>query len=324
MTPAGSEQKGKTRIAATLGRFKGAQAALGLVIILIVFSVLSRTFRDADVFAGIVKQAAVLGILACGTTIVLISGGLDLSVGSILALVAVVVGDLMVLRGVPWPVAAVAGVGLGALCGCVNGLIQVWTGIPPFIVSLGGLLAYRGIAEEFAASKNLAGFDTAFRLLGRDYVGPIGILLGSAVVVYVLLGWTRLGFSAYAIGGNEEVARLSGVKVRRNRVIYYALGGAFAGLAAVVQIAKLGYANSSFGQMNELYAIASVVIGGTSLFGGVGGVWRTVIGALTFQSIYVGLSHVDVESSRQDVAIGVIIILAVWLDVFQRRRAGRA
>jgi len=324
MTPNSAESDKKGLVAAMLPRLKGAQVALGLLIILAVFFVLAPSFRRGSVFGGIVKQAAVLGILACGTTLVLVSGGLDLSVGSVLALLAVVVGDLMVLRGVAWPVAAAAGVGLGSLCGCVNGLIQVWTGVPPFIVTLGGRMAYRGLAEEVAAGKSLARFAPAFRALGAGYAGPICILAGSALVVYVFLSKTTLGFNAYAIGGNEEVARLSGVKVRRNRIIYYTLGGLFTGLAAVVQMAKLNYANSGFGQMWELYAIAAVVIGGTSLFGGMGGVWRTIVGVLTFQSIQVGLSHADVAPSRQKVTIGIIIILAVWLDVTQRRRAGKA
>lgn len=314
----------KRSITQKLSRFKGAQAALGLIVILVVFSILSPTFRQFYTLTDILKQATVLGILACGTTIVLISGGLDLSVGSVLALVAVCLGNFIAICGLPAPVAVVLALMLGALCGCVNGAIQVSTGIPPFIVTLGGLMVYRGLAELFAAGKDLSGFSEGFKKLGSGHVIPILILLAAVVLVYLFFSKTTLGFNAYAIGGNEEVARLAGVKVRRNRIIYYTLGGLLAGLAAVVQVSRMGFANSTFGQMWELYAIASVVIGGTSLFGGMGGVWRTIVGALIIQSIRVGLSHLGVGSSRQKVAIGVIIVLAVWFDVFQRRRAERA
>ena len=305
-------------------KFPGINALLGLAGILLIFSILSPTFRSFGTFRDILSQAVVLGILAGGTTVVLISAGLDLSVGSVLALVSVVVGILLGVPDVPVWMALMAGLLLGALCGLINGSVQVLTGVPPFIVTLGGLMAYKGIAELLGSGRDLSRFPESFVAIGTGYIIPISIFLLAVILVYFILTRTRLGFHAYAIGGNSEVARLSGVKVKRNQVIYYTLGGLMAGLAAIVQTSRLGFANSTFGASWELYAIASVVIGGTSLFGGTGGVGRTVIGALIIQSIIVGLSHLGVGSSQQKIAIGLIIVLAVWLDVNQRRKLEKA
>ena len=305
-------------------KFPGINALLGLAGILLVFSILSPTFRSFGTFRDILSQAVVLGILASGTTIILISAGLDLSVGSVLALVSVAIGNLLAVPGLPVWMVLIAGLLLGAICGLINGSVQVLTGVPPFIVTLGGLMAYRGIAELLGSGKDLSRFPQSFVSIGTGYIIPISILLFAISFVYLVLTRTRLGFHAYAIGGNSEVARLAGVKVKQNQVIYYTLGGLMAGLAAIVQTSRLGFANSTFGASWELYAIASVVIGGTSLFGGMGGVGRTIIGALIIQSIIVGLSHLGVGSSQQKIAIGLIIVLAVWLDVNQRRKLEKA
>ena len=310
-----------TSVMTATGNIKGIQAAFGLVMILIVFSILSPAFFSFGTYKDIIGQATVLGILASGTTIVLISGGLDLSVGSLLALVSVVVGNLMVILHCPVPLAIFLGLLAGAFCGFLNGIIQVTTSVPAFIVTLGGMMVYRGIAELIGSGKDLSRFPESFVWLGKGHLIPICILAGTVIFVYLFLAKTRIGFATYAIGGNEEVARLSGIKVKRNRVLYYTLGGLMAGVAAIVQTSRLNFANSTFGMMWELYAIAAVVIGGTSLFGGMGGVGRTVIGALIIQSIRVGLSYLRIGSSEQKVAIGIIIVLAVWFDVFQRRRA---
>lgn len=291
-----------------------------LVIIYAVFWVISPPFRSVDTLLSILTQASILAILACGTTVVLISGGLDLSVGSIFAVVGVVIGILLAEYELPVALAVGAGLGVGAFCGFLNGLIQVKTGVPAFIVTLGGLTAYKGVAELLGSGKDLSRFPDAFRALGSGYILPIGIMLGSALLVGLFLRMTRLGNHAYAIGGNEEVARLAGVNVRRARVIYYTIGGLMAGLAATVEVAKLNFAQSSRGQSYELFAIAAVVIGGTSLFGGRGGVGRTLLGMLIMQVIIVGLAYVGVGTSVQRIAIGLIIVLAVWLDAWQRQR----
>jgi ribose/xylose/arabinose/galactoside ABC-type transport system permease subunit len=256
--------------------------------------------------------------MATGTTIVLISGGLDLSVGSNLALVGVVVGSLL-LSGMPVWVAVVAGLLTGTLVGFLNGFIIVKTEVPPFVVTLGMLMIVKGFALLIGVGKDMSRFPEAFQALGSKFVGPVVITMLSVVAVWFILNRARLGFNAYAIGGNAEVARLSGIGVKLNQVIFYSIGGLMAAVASIVQTARLDFATPNRGEGIELQAIAAVVIGGTSLFGGVGGVGRTVIGVLIIKMLEAGLIHLHVGSFWQRIAIGVVIILAVWLDRLQRR-----
>ncbi len=294
------------------------QVLAALVLIYGIFFVLSPPFRSIDTFLSIFTQASILAVLASGTTVVLISGGLDLSVGSIFAVVGVVVGILLVEWQVPVIVAIIAGLATGAFCGALNGFVQVTTKVPAFIVTLGGLTAYKGVAELLGSGRDLSRFPESYQMLGSGYVMPISIMFGAALLIGLFLTRTQLGNHAYAIGGNEEVARLSGVNVARSRIKYYMIGGLMAGLAAILEVSKLNFAQSSRGQSYELFAIAAVVIGGTSLFGGRGGVGKTIIGMLIIQTIYVGLAYLGVGTSIQRIAIGLIIILAVWWDVWQR------
>ena len=211
--------------------------------------------------------------------------------------------------------ALAAGTALGAL----NGVIQVVTKVPAFIVTLGGLTAYKGLAELLGSGKDLSRFPEGFQMLGSGYLAPICIMLGAALLTGLFLTKTRLGNHAFAIGGNEEVARLSGVKVARSRIYYYMIGGMFAATAAILEVSKLNFAQSSRGVSYELFAIAAVVIGGTSLFGGRGSVGKTIIGMLIMQTIIVGLAYLGVGTSFQRIAIGTIIILAVYWDVWRRQ-----
>lgn len=302
---------------------RGLQALAGLVLINVIFLILAPTYRQLANFATILSNATVLGCLATGTTVVIVSGGLDLSVGSIIALVSVVVGNMLNLQV---PVFATVAIGLatGAIVGLVSGTIIVTTGIPSFIGTLGMMMAIRGFAEIFGAGKDMSAFPDSFTQLGTGYLVPVAIMLGSFVLVGIFLSRTRLGFNAYAIGGNKEVSRLSGVSVKKNQIIYYMIGGLFAGLAAIVETARLDFAQSSRGTGQELNAIAAVIIGGTSMAGGMGGIGRTVVGVLIMTSLAAGLSHLGVGSSWQRISIGFVIILAVWLDTVQRARNAKA
>lgn len=295
------------------------QVLAALLVIYLVFFILSPPFRSLDTALSIFGQASILAILACGTTVVLISGGLDLSVGSIFAVVGVAVGIMLAEYDLPVGVAVAAGLAIGAGLGALNGIVQVVTRVPAFIVTLGGLTAYKGLAEIMASGRDLSRFPDTFKAFGQGYIVPVLIMFAAAIITGVFLVKTRLGNRAFAIGGNEEVARLSGVPVARSRIYYYMIGGALAGLAAMLEISKLNFAMPSRGQSYELFAIAAVVIGGTSLFGGRGGVGRTLIGMLIMQTIVVGLSYMGVGTSVQRIAIGIIIILAVYWDVWRRR-----
>lgn len=294
------------------------QVLAALVLIYLVFFALSEPFRSLDTLLSIFGQASILAILACGTTVVLISGGLDLSVGSIFAVVGVIVGIVLTEYQLPVLVAILVGLLAGAAMGALNGTIQVFTKVPAFIVTLGGLTAYKGIAEILASGRDLSRFPESFQLLGSGYLVPMLIMFGVALLTGLFLTKTRLGNHAFAIGGNEEVARLSGVNVRKSRIYYYMLGGVLAATAAILEVSKLNFAMPARGQSYELFAIAAVVIGGTSLFGGRGGVGKTLIGMLIMQTIIVGLSYLGVGTSVQRIAIGIIIIAAVYWDVWRR------
>ncbi|MEP2706542.1 MAG: ABC transporter permease [Roseibium sp.] len=294
------------------------QVIAALLLIYLVFFVLSPPFRSFDTLLSIFGQASILAVLACGTTIVLISGGLDLSVGSIFAVVGVTVGIFLAEYELPIWLAVCGGLAFGAALGALNGAIQVITKVPAFIVTLGGLTAYKGLAEILASGRDLSRFPDTFQAIGSGYAMPMGIMFATALLTGLFLTKTRLGSRAFAIGGNAEVARLAGVPIAKSRIYYYMLGGFLAALAAIMEVSKLNFAMPARGQSYELFAIAAVVIGGTSLFGGRGGVGKTLIGMLMMQTITVGLSYMGVGTSYQRIAIGVIIIMAVYWDVWRR------
>ncbi len=296
------------------------QPLIGLLLITLVFMILAPSYRQWPAIRDIIEQSTVMLIMATGTTVLLLSGNLDLSVGSLLALVAVVTGSVL-LAGMPVWVAVVVGLLVGAIGGFINGVIVVKTGVPTLIVTLGTLMIFRGLANMIGTGKDMSRFPDSFRWFGSGFIGPFIITVIAVIAIWFLLSRTRLGFNAYAIGGNSEVARLSGVNVSRNTIIYYCIGGLMAGLAAIVQTARLDFATPNRGQAMELWVIAATVIGGTSMFGGVGGVGGTIIGVLIIKSLQTGLIHLHVPSFWQQVAIGAVIILAVWLDIIQRKRA---
>lgn len=296
---------------------------VGLVVITGLLLVLAPTFRQGVALRDVFENSAVLFIMAAGTTIVLISGGLDLSVGAILALSSVATGS-MLLAGQPVPVAILVGLGAGTLCGLLNGLIVVKTGIPTLIATLGTQLIFRGFGNMIGAGKDMSRFPESFKWLGAGWVGPLVICLITFFAIWFILSKTRLGFNAYAIGGNEEVARLSGIPVNFDKVVIYAIGGFCAALASVVQTSRLNFAHVNRGTGMELWAIAAVVIGGTSMFGGIGGVGKTVIGVLIIRVLEAGLIHLHVQSFWQQVATGLVVIIAVWLDFLQRKAREKA
>lgn len=294
------------------------QPLLGLVVITAFFVVLSPTFRQPAALRDVLEQSTVLLIMATGTTIMLIAGQLDLSVGSILALVACVTGSLLILDVPVW-LSVLGGLAAGTLCGVINGLVIVATGIPTLVATLGMMMIARGVANMIGMGKDMSRFSESFKWLGAGFVGPVIITALCVLIVWFILSKTRLGFNAYAIGGNQEVARLSGIPVKFNKVIFYAISGFTAALAGIVQTARLDFATPNRGQAMELWVIAATVIGGTSMFGGVGGVGRTIIGILIIRVLQAGLIHLHVQSFWQQVAIGVVIIVAVAIDTFQRR-----
>jgi ribose/xylose/arabinose/galactoside ABC-type transport system permease subunit len=298
------------------------QPLLGLLIIYTIFAMLSSTFRTFDTFKTILTQAVILGALAAGSTIVLISGGLDLSIGSLFGLIAVCTGR-MFLSGVPPVLVVIFSLAIGAACGVLNGAIIVGTGIPAFIGTLGMMKGYRGLAELLGANRDMSQFPESFQMIGRGYLIPISIMVVTFLLVYIILSRTKLGFNCYAIGGSNEMARRAGVPFKKYYIVYYTLGGLCAAISAIILASRLNFTNSSWGVGLELNAIGAVIIGGTSLTGGVGGIGRTVIGVLIVTTLNAGLSHLGVSSSWQRISIGAVIIFAVWLDIMQRRREAK-
>jgi ribose/xylose/arabinose/galactoside ABC-type transport system permease subunit len=294
----------------------------GLLCIMIALSIMEPSFRTSQNLINILRQSSVIGIMAVGMTFVILTAGIDLSVGSVLALTGVVCASLE-HRG--WPVAAVVAGTLvfGALIGSVNGAVITLGRVTPFVVTLGTMSIARGWAHIRTGGQPISGFGPSFRQIGSGTIlsipVPVIILALTVLVAAVLLRRTVLGRYIYAIGGNEEAARLSGIRVRFYKALAYALCGLTAALGAVVLTARLNAGESIAGMGYELDVIAAVVIGGTSLMGGRGGVWGTLVGALLIGTINNGMNLLKISAYYQSVVKGGIIVSAVLLDRFRQR-----
>lgn len=290
---------------------------IGLLVLCFILWVATPFFLTVDNLLNVLLQSSINAIIAIGLTYVIITAGIDLSVGSILAFAGVVMASAL-HAGIPMPIAIGIGLGIGALCGLVNGLLVTFGSLPPFIVTLGMMSVARGAALVYTGARPITGFEPAFRFLatGRVLLIPMPVII--TVVVYLIaafiLNKTKFGLYTYAIGGNEDATRLSGVNVRFHKTCVYALSGLMAGLAAVILTARLGSAQPTAGIMYELDAIAATVIGGTSLMGGEGKLSGTFIGALIMGVLRNGLTLLGMPSNVQPLVIGSVIIVAVLMD----------
>jgi ribose transport system permease protein len=303
------------------GRQLGTLAGLlGLVIVL---WILTPHFLTISNLLNIAEQATIIAIVAVGMTFVIITGGIDLSVGSVLAFAGVVMASAL-HSGVPLPLALLIGLGVGLLCGLVNGLLITIGRLPPFIATLGMMSVARGAALMFTEGRPISGFPENFRSLATGEVlripTPVVIMIVVYIIAHFVLRRTKLGRYTYAIGGNEEAALLSGINVRVYKTMVYGIAGMLAGLAAILLTARLNSAQPIAGMSYELDAIAATVIGGTSLLGGEGTVVGTLIGALIMAVLRNGLNLLSVSSFFQQVVIGSVIILAVLIDMALKRR----
>ena len=295
-----------------------------LLLLCVGFSLMSDNFFSAQNFSIISQQASINVVLASGLTFVILTGGIDLSVGSILAVSAVVALLISQVPGLS-SLAIPAGLGIGLLLGLVNGVLVAFGKLPAFIVTLGGLTAMRGIARLIGEDKTVFNPDLSFAFIGNDTLFGVPWLVVIALVV-VTLSWlilrrTVLGVQIYAVGGNPEAARLSGIKVWKVLLFVYAISGLLAGVGAIMTSARLMAANGlQMGQSYELDAIAAVILGGTRFTGGVGTIVGTLIGALIIATLSNGLILLGVSDIWQYIIKGVVIIGAVALDRF--RQAG--
>ncbi len=298
----------------------------GLVALSVLLALLTPHFLTVSNLLNVLEQTSINAVIAVGMTFVILTGGIDLSVGSIVALSGIALATALE-SGAPFPLAILAGLGVGALAGLVNGLLITRGRLPPFIATLGMMSVARGLALMATDGRPVSGFDQGFRELatGRALFVPAPALVAAAV--YLLAGFvlarTRFGRYVYAIGGNEEAARLSGVAVRFHKTMVYAIAGLASALAAVILTARLNSAQPIAGIMYELDAIAATVIGGTSLLGGSGSVAGTLVGALIMGVLRNGLNLLGVSSFLQQVVIGLVIIGAVLLDSLLKRENKR-
>lgn len=295
-----------------------------LIALCVLIAALEPRFLSSGNLAGVVRQVAVITIMAVGMTIVMISGGIDLSVGSVMAL-AGVAGAFAMASGLPIMAGIAIAVATGAVCGLMNGAAVAALRIPPFIVTLGAMGIYRGLTLLATDGTAVVGLPSEFGYLAEGNVlgivpVPLIVVLAVAVAAHFLLVNTLSGRYCYAIGSNIEAARYAGVRVSRYQIIFYAILGVLSGLAGAIESARLVTGQPTAGEGYELRVIAAVVIGGGSLSGGQGTVIGTIIGALIMGVLANGANLLGISSFTQQVVIGAVIVLAVTFDQFQRER----
>ncbi len=326
----------KTDVVGFLARFA---PLIFLIVLMAAFAIGEPRFLTPLNLFNILRQVSIYGLLAVGMTFVILTAGIDLSIGSLVAFAGLVaaavskggisnrfaVGAGQEAASYGWYLAALAAIGVGVAGGFLQGLAITRLKVPPFVVTLGGMSAFRGAALLFAAGGPISGFESNFVWMGQGRIFgqvpvPVLIFLTFAVLAHFVLRYTRYGRQVYAVGGNPEAARLSGLNVRTVTTSVYVIMGFFAGLGAFVLDARLDSAEAVAGTGYELTVIASVVIGGTSLFGGVGTIFGTVIGTILIGVLLNGLVLMNVSAYIQQIIIGIIIVLAVAFDTFAKSR----
>ncbi|AUD14746.1 ribose ABC transporter permease [Planococcus sp. MB-3u-03] len=292
---------------------------IGLILIIIIITAINPSFLSMSNILNVLRQVSINALIAFGMTFVILTGGIDLSIGSILALTGAVTAGMMA-SGIDPILAMLLGLFLGAVLGAINGVIIAKGKVAPFIATLATMTIYRGLTLVYTEGRPISGLgdSMAFQMLGKGYfLGipvPVVTMLISFGILYFILKKTTFGRRVYAVGGNEEASVLSGINADRIKIYVYSLVGALAGLASLILTSRLNSAQPTAGQMFELDAIAAVVLGGTSLTGGRGWIVGTLIGALIIGVLNNGLNLIGVSSFFQQVVKGAVILLAVLLD----------
>jgi ribose transport system permease protein len=302
----------------------GLYRLLAAALICLALSFASDVFPTSGNLLNVLRQTALLFLTASGLTLVILTAGLDLSVGANVALSACLAASMIKGTDSPW-LGVLVGVGCGSIVGFVNGALVTLLRIPSFIATYGMMWILTGITYYYMGGETIHGFPSGFRQFG------IGYLFGIPIPVYVMVLFLAIGtfFSertvwgrqVYAIGANPEAARLSGVPVERRLLLVYVISGAMAGLASLIILARINSAQGDLGEDLTLPAIAAVLIGGTSLFGGSGTVSGTLVGALILTLVVNGMNLLQINASWQPLATGLIVLLAVWIDLATRRDA---
>jgi ribose transport system permease protein len=297
-----------------------------LFVLCVGMTLASSSFLKPNNLVNIMSQVTINCIIAAGETVVIFTGGIDLSVGSIIGVQAVLLAVFMVFFHIDPIMAVILGLLIGAVIGMLNGLLVAKFNLQPMIATLGTMSIWRGLALTFSQGQPISGLSSRFTWIGNATIpGPgvdipmqIFIMLGVLLVIFYILRFRKTGRYFYAIGGNEEVAKLSGVNVMKNKILAYVISGVAATVAAIVMIAKLQTALPNAGVGYELQAIACTVIGGTSLQGGYGSIWGTFVGAILIGIINNGMNILGVSSFLQQVVVGSIILFAVLVESGRR------
>lgn len=302
---------------------RDAGTLIGLIIIMAVFAALVPGFLSERNLINILQQSSINACIALGMTLVIISGGIDLSVGPTAAISAVLTATLLV-TGVPVPVALLAGLGIGAFCGLINGVLVAYVGLQPFIVTLGTLSTYRAIALIYTGGNPVLGVPQGFRSLFNGNVAgiPNSVIIVALVAfgAWVLLKKAPIGEYLLAVGGNEEASYVAGVPIALTKITAYVISGVLAALASFILIGRLGAAEPILGNLWELDAIAAAAIGGASLMGGKGSIVGTILGAIILGAMRNGLTLMNVQAFYQLLATGLIILVAMMIDRATRGR----
>ncbi|MEE8738927.1 MAG: ribose ABC transporter permease [Bifidobacterium sp.] len=310
-------------------RFSSLTTLAALIVLVVIITIINSSFFTASNLLNLLLQVTANGFIAFGMTFVILTGGIDLSVGAILALSSAFAAG-MIGSGMPMPLAIIASLLIGGLLGAINGLFISFGKMAPFIVTLATQMVYRGLTLVFTngnpLTKNMDGFFLAY--IGQGYLlgipFPVILMVIAFAVLYVLLHRTAFGKSVYALGGNEQAAYIAGVKSNRVKIAIYTISGLMSALAGLVITSRLSSATPQAGNGYELYAIAAVVLGGTSLMGGKGRMSGTIIGVLIIGVLNNGLNIIGVSAFWQQVVEGVVILVAVLIDVLRNRKAVRA
>ena len=296
---------------------------LVFIVVCVIFGILNPVFFNPLNIINVIRQVSIIGVMAVGMTLVILLGLIDLSVGSIVAFAGIIAAGFQVKWGGSLFLSLVIPLLVGAGIGYFNGYVSTKGGIHPFIVTLGSMSIFRGATLLIAQGKPISGMSPAFRFFGAGMIGPIPfpviLFLGCVIIFGIMLKRTVFGRYIYAIGGNQEAALLSGIMVDRVKILTYTILGTLSGLSALILTSRLNSGELVAGQGYELDVIASVVIGGTSMMGGEGGVYGTLIGALLIGVISNGLNLLGVQPYWQMMVKGTIIILAVLMDRMKRR-----
>lgn len=302
---------------------RDAGTLMGLLVIVVVFSILSPNFLTEQNILNILQQSSINACVALGMTLVIIAGGIDLSVGPTAAIAAVAVAVLMA-AGVPIALAIPIALLLGMAAGAFNGMLVAYGGLQPFIVTLGTLSLYRALSLIYTGGNPIFGIPPEFRALTNSSIfgipNPVVFVAVLAAFVWVLLNKTPLGEYFLAVGGNQEASRIAGVPVAMTKIASYVISGGLASVAGLILVGRLGAADPTLGNLWELDAIAAAAIGGASLMGGKGSIVGTLLGAIILGSLRNGLTLMNVQAFYQLLATGIIILVAMLIDRATRGR----